>query len=317
MTSRWNRPGLWFGVFVTALAAVLVVDVLVVDSARSSGTRGDGPHVLDDRVVTVREVQAGPGDVVRVDAAVGGDAFDRYTFYAVEHGEGQAYLSGGSAEHVYAQASGAAEEHASNVVYIVRPDAPSGADGAWLDLVWVVEYAGGVSRPEGAEARDYFDRWVTVMLVDRPSPEVTDSVAVASHSYVGVPLIVLLSLAVVATGLWWLRGLVAAPDDVASDEPAASGVALARLGGRYLDYLRALFFGVGLPLLYVGWLTLFFFANQVVETPGPSSGWGGAVMAGVYVALAALLVGWLAATWRVTRSHRRWRQLMMQRPVDL
>ncbi len=319
MTSRWNRPGVWFGVFVIALAAVLLANVLVVDFGRSSVSRGDGPQILDDRVVTVREVQAGPGDVVRVHPAVSGQAFDRYEFYAVEHGEGEAYLAGGTAAHVYAQASGsaAAGTHDSTPLYVVRPDAPAGQASEWLDLVWVVHYADGVTPPASGEARTYFENWVRALGVSN-TPQVTTAEAASFHAYVGVPLIVLLSLGVVGTGVWWARGFIRPTDEsFQADEQTASGVTLVDLGGRYLAFVRALVIGVGLPLLYVAWVTLFFFANQVVETPGPGAGWGSVVMAGVYVVLVAVVAGWAATTWRVQRSHRRWRQLMAQRPIDV
>lgn len=318
MGRGWNRPGLWFGVFVIALGAVVLADVVVVEAGRSSVSRFAEPQVQDDRVVRIREIHAEPGDVIRVYTGVGGVPFERYEFYAVEYGEGQAYAQGGRATHVYAQASGPANAsaHDSTVLYIVRPDAPMVQEGEWLDLVWVIHYAEGVTRPGSPGARDYFERWVKASSTT-PTPEVTASESVTFHKFAAVPLTVLLALGVVATGVWWLRTLVAGRESFDADERAASGVALVDMGGNYLGFLLALVLGLGLPLLYVAWVSLVYFSNQVVETPGPSAGWGSIVMAGVYVALAAVVAGWAAMAWRVTRSHRRWRQIMAQRPIDL
>jgi hypothetical protein len=311
------RTGLLLSIALIALGATLFADVFVAAGGQSSRTVSGDDQFFSDRFVNVVEVEAPPGSIVRVyPGAAAQGPFDRIEFYIVEHGQGQAYTEGGAAQDVYAQHTQTADALCCTAVEVKRPAPPAGVDGQWLDLVWVLHFEEGTSPPASGEAREYFERWIDAQGVGS-TPQVTSPAAAAFHRWVAVPLLAVLSAAAVVLAFLWVRDVLAPRRDVAADEEAASGVALVDLGGQSLAFLRGLLLGVAVPLVYVIWVSGYFFLNEIDATPG-FGGVGGSVMEGaLYVAFAVLAVAWAAATLRIMRSHRRWRALMDAPPLPL
>lgn len=304
-TTTENRPwGTLFAAALLLLGGLLVTDVLVAEWGRTSHSIGGERDIGAERTVVYRSIMADPGDVVRLHLQTDfGDPFGSYTFYAVEGGTGQAFLQGGTPEHVYAQHDVTPGGAAPAAVHIERPTPPADASHPdRLDLVWVLTYSTGNEPPSDPQARQYYDRWIQAELVDIVStPEVASNGAVLFHK-AATWAIYLLAAATLVTGTLWARRTLQSHAH-ATDDAASAGLAVVQLGQGALRFLRGMLLALALPLLYGGWLTMAFFTN--LDTPGPNADWTTTIVVGFGLVLVAALLAWAVSLYAVIRADRR------------
>lgn len=302
-----RRWGALFALSILLMGALLMADVNLAESGRSSRSIDSQRAIGDDDTVTMKSIQAGPGDVVRVQLVKAAAPFSGYTFYAVEGGTGEAFLRGETPEHIYAQRAVSGGGHAGPVVFIERPEAPSEVPKPdRLDLVWVLTYTGSNAPPTDPGARAYYDEWVHAELTRMSTtPEVASAASVRFHEATTWG-IYLLGVSVVVTGALWMWGVLVRDRQGAAEGPASAGMAMLQTGGGALGFLRSMLVALALPLVYVAWVSMFFFTT--INAPGPSADWTTPLVFGAGLALMASFVAWATAMYAVLRADRRWRR---------
>jgi hypothetical protein len=193
-----------------------------------------------------------------------------------------------------------------DTLHFTRPVAPAGATGNRLDLVWVYAYDAETPRPTSAEGRAFFEKWaLAVVSAGRELPTVVPASSLLIHQ-AAVALAAVLGSGAIVTGALWLRGVVRpTPPRVAGEETEAL-LRLVDTGQRHLRSLRALLFGLGPIILYVGLVIALQLVGLAEGTPGPSQNWALPVRLGFLGIWLAVMVVWAAYTWTIHRTLRRW-----------